>query len=404
MKILIINLYYNFCGGAEVITKNTFDVLKKHGHEVYYWACNKSPFWDENYEYIKYFTDYNGGINNYIKNPLRYYYNNKAKKDLDIFIKLVKPDIVHIHNVYSLSNSIYDCCKYIPTVRTIHDSSLFCPAATLMNKNKQYCQNLYCKNNNFLSCIKNKCVNNSLEASIRRALFTFLQSKKNKYINKFITPSDALRDKIIEAKIGIEEKSIVTINNFLPSSELSIVPNYSNKGYFLYIGRLSSEKGVKYLLESMKDLPVDIKLKIVGIGPEESRLKKYVLDNDLYNVEFLGLKNREEIKDLYQNCIATILPCNWFENFPTTNMESFINGKSVIASNIGGIPEQVVDNKTGLLFQPANVKQLKECILKYWNNLDLAVEHGKNCYQKAITQYTEDRYYHELIKVYEEVM
>lgn len=70
--------------------------------------------------------------------------------------------------------------------------------------------------------------------------------------------------------------------------------------------------------------------------------------------------------------------------------------KPVIASNIGGIPEQVEHNKTGLLFEPGNVEQLKECILKYWNNPQLVIEHGKNGYQKAITQYTEDRYYKEL--------
>ena len=87
-----------------------------------------------------------------------------------------------------------------------------------------------------------------------------------------------------------------------------------------------------------------------------------------------------------------------------TNIESFINGKPVIASNIGGIPEIVEHNVNGLLFEPANIEQLKECILTYWNNPELVIEHGKNGYQKAITHYTEERYYNELMKVYEEVI
>ena len=87
-----------------------------------------------------------------------------------------------------------------------------------------------------------------------------------------------------------------------------------------------------------------------------------------------------------------------------TNIESFINGKPVIASNIGGIPEIVEDNINGLLFEPGNIEELKNCILKYWNNPELSVQHGKNGYQKAITQYTEDKYYNELIKIYEEVL
>ena len=154
----------------------------------------------------------------------------------------------------------------------------------------------------------------------------------------------------------------------------------------------------------MKELPRAINLKIIGTGEEENKLKQCAKENNLYNVEFTGFKNRNEIKEYYQNCIATILPCNWFENFPTTNMESFINGKPVIASNIGGIPEQVEHNKTGLLFEPANIKQLKDCILTYWKQPELVVEHGKNAYQKAITEYTESRYLKQILKLYKKLI
>ena len=87
-----------------------------------------------------------------------------------------------------------------------------------------------------------------------------------------------------------------------------------------------------------------------------------------------------------------------------TNIESFINGKPVIASNIGGIPEIIEHNVNGLLFEPANIEQLKECIIKYYNNPKLVIEHGKNAYQKAITEYTEEKYYNKLIDVYNNVL
>ena len=85
-------------------------------------------------------------------------------------------------------------------------------------------------------------------------------------------------------------------------------------------------------------------------------------------------------------------------------MESLVNGKPVIAANIGGIPEQIEHNQNGLLFEPGNVEQLKECILRYWNNPELVVEHGKNGYQKAITRYSEERYYNELITLYNSII
>ena len=403
-KILIINQFFSFIGGAEVVAYNQYKNLQNKNLEVYFWSSNKQPYFEEDYKYIEYFCEENSGIKNYFKNPYKYFYNNDAKIKLQKFIKKINPDIIHLHNFFVLTPSILDCCKNIPTVMTVHDSKLICPSAQFLIKNKDFCSEQLCKNGEFYNCILNRCVKNKLEPSLRHTIYAYNLLKKIKYVDKFITPSYALKNLILNANIGINQQKISVINNFLTNEELKIKPNYTNFGYFLYIGRLSPEKGVHYLLEAMKDLPRDIKLKIAGTGVEENKLKQYAKDNNLSNVEFLGFKNRDEIKDLYQNCISTILPCNWFEIFGMTNIESFINGKPVIASNIGGIPEIVEDNINGLLFEPGDVEQLKKCIHKYWNNPNLVVEHGKNGYQKAITQYTEKKYYSELMKIYEEVL
>lgn len=399
-KFLIVNTYFSPVGGAEQIAYNTFRLLKNNGFDVYFWSCNKKPYFDECYEYQKYFTDYNINLKNYFL----WYFNKNAEHDLQVFINKIKPDIIHLHGFVSyLSPSVLNCCKNIPTIATLHDSTLACPAVKMLYKNKVLCKDIKCKNGNYINCLLNNCANN-LESSVRKTIRAYITKSKLKYIDNYITPSNTLKQIILNSNIGITEKQIVTINNFLIVDELNIKPNYNNNGYFLYAGRISKEKGVKYLLQAMKDLPKEIELHIVGKGNEEENLKKYVKENNLDNVKFLGFKNREEIKEEYQNCIATILPCNWFENFPTTNMESFINGKPVIASNIGGIPEQVEHNKTGLLFEPANIEQLKECIMKYWNNQDLVIEHGKNAYQKAATLYTEKRYLSELLKEYSNLL
>lgn len=402
MKILIVDSLFSPMGGGQKIAYDTYRILQKNNHETFYWAMDKKPYFEE-YDYSKYFTPYYSGTKDFLRNPIKYYFNYRALKDLKIFVKIIQPDIIHFQSYWGLSSAIFNANKNIPKVLTIHDARC-CPAATLMYKDKVICKEQYCKNRNFLPCISNKCVKKSLEASIRRTIAAYIDSHNLKYINQFITPSNILKEVIINANMGINTNKIITINNFLSNEELKTTPNYTNKGYFLYIGRLSKEKCVNYLLEAMKDLPKNINLKIVGSGSEENNLKKYAQENNLDNIEFLGFKNREEITDIYKNCISTILPCNWFEIFGMTNIESFINGKPVIASNIGGIPEIVENNINGLLFEPGNIEELKNCILKYWDNPELAVQHGKNGYRKAITQYTEDKYYKELIKVYKEVL
>ena len=402
MRILLVNSFFSPYGGAEIIAYNTYKMMQEQQHETFFWASNKKPYF-EDYKYQSHFAPYRRGIINYLRNPIKFYYNYSNKNILNKFIKETKPDLIHLHNIKIFTNSILECFKEIPTVMTVHDVNLICPAYTLLYKEK-ICNNYECQHGNNIHCILNNCYGTGLESSIRNVLRNNICKNNLKNINHFISPSNALKQKIIDAKIGINNEKISVINNFIPKNELNIKPKYSNQGYFLFTGRLSREKGVHYLLKAVKDLPKDIELHIVGKGPDEEKLKKYAKENSLDNVKFLGFKNKEEIKEEYQNCIATVLPCNWFENFPTTNMESFINGKPVIASNIGGIPEQVEHNKTGLLFEPTNVEQLKECILKYWNNPDLVIEHSKNAYEKAKTKYTEERYYNELINVYNQVI
>lgn len=404
MKILIVNNYFSLVGGAEIIAYKTYEILKKKGHDVYFWASDRKPYIEEGYRYEEYFTSFNGGLKSYLKNPLKYYINNTACSDLRLFIEKIKPDLIHYHCIDTLTYKIINNSKKIPSIMTIHDASIICPPATLMLKNKKQCKHQLCKKNNYINCILNKCAKGQVEPSIRKAIFTYINNKKLKYIDRFITPSTALKEKVINSNIKIERKNIYVINNFISEDERHREIELSNQKYFLYVGRLVSIKGVNILLQAMKDLPKEIKLHIVGTGPEENKLKQYAKENELHNVEFLGFKTGEDVKNEYQNCIASILPCNGFEIFGMTNIESFINGKPVIASNIGGIPEIVEHNVNGLLFEPANVEQLKECILKYWKNPELVIEHGKNGYKKTITQYTEERYYKELIKLYEETI
>ena len=403
MKILIENTFFSLVGGAEIISYKIYKLLKKHGHEVVFFATDKKPYFEDNYPYSKYFVKYRSGVINYLKNPVRYYSDTQTAQKFKTLLEVFKPDVVHFNSIPSFLFPIVSTCATIPSVMTLHDAVKICPAGTLMLKNKHYCKNIYCKNKKFYNCIINNCSGN-IEQSIRYTLSSYLHSDKLKYIDKFITPSEALKKAYINSNIGINENRIVTINNFLSDEELKTTSSYTNKGYFLYVGRLSKEKGVNYLLEAIKDLPKDIKLHIAGTGPEEASLKNYAKQHNLDNVKFLGFKTGEELKEEYQNCIALIVPSNCFESFGMINIEAFINGKPVIASNIGGIPEIVEHNKTGLLFEPENVQQFKECIIKYYNNPELAIKHGQNGYQKAIVQYTEDKYYNELIKVYEEVI
>lgn len=408
MKILTVHMFFSPFGGGEVISYNTFKLFQERKHETAFFATNHLPYWEEDYKYSKYFPNYEKSIQTFIIKPFKYYYSIEAKNNFEKILKDFKPNVVHIHGIRWLTYSILEPCQKlkIPVVQTVHDSSFVCPVSTLLKKNKAYCSNIDCKNGNYINCVLNNCDKTGIEGSVRNALFATISLKTGAYkkISKFVTPSEALRQLIIKANVGIKENRIVAVNNFIEDSFIQMPVDYTNKGYFLFSGRLSEEKGVQYLLEAVKKLPNEIEFHIAGSGPKEDEFKQYAQDNGLNNIKFLGFMTRESLIEEYKNCIAGIHPCNWFENFPTSNMEFFALGKPVIGSKMGGIPEQIEHEKTGLLFEPKNVEELAGCILKMYKNPNSVIEFGKNAKQKAVNQYCKERYYNEILQIYKSVI
>lgn len=402
MKILIIHPFFSSenARGSEIIAQDTYRILKNYGHEVFYFATNKKPYLEEQ-NWTKYFPD------NCHKFTPKFYWNKDAARNLQIMLNEIMPDIIHIHGTniltYSIFKSIFD--RKIPTIMTIHDTGIHCPVRFGWNNVTQSeCRKCFEINN--LLCIFNNCVQTKKRiSSFNIAMINFLEkiSGYNKKINKFIAPSKALANYITSKDIPLQKIEIIP--NFINNQFMQKISNcYNEQNYFLYVGTLANYKGVDTLLEAVKNLPKEILFKIIGSGFQEEKYKNFVKENKLHNVEFLGNLDRQQIIKYYENSISLIVPSNYFEIFGMINLEAFACSRPVIASKIGGIPEIVEDNINGLLFEPANVEQLKECILKYWNNPNLAIEHGKNGYQKVHEKYTEEKYYNKLIKVYKEVL
>ena len=389
-KILYISEFFSHSAisGASIVAFNNYYMMRDFGNECYFYATNLKPYLEEQ-SINDFFPESHIFLKDKVssvKFRLNSLYNSKAKKNLEKVIEEIKPDVIHIHCPVELSFSIILAIKKykIPYIITIHDPGFVCP---ILGTGEQKCT--LCSKS-LLNCVKKKCSRNNYFCSMYVA-FKFWINKLllNTYLpKKLLFPSKALKDYVESTKYRLNVSHSV-FPNTLDKEYENIQPNYSNDRYFLFVGSLYNAKGIDILLNAIKDLPKDINFHIVGKGTSESenRYKSFADENNLSNVKFLGQLDRQEILKEYQKCIALIVPSNWFEIFGMINIEAFINGKPVIASDIGGIPEIVEHDKTGLLFEPANAEQLKYCILKYWNNNSLVIEHGKNAYKKAVKLY-----------------
>jgi len=381
-------------------------VFRKNGHEVYFFATNKKPYFEEDYAYNRFFSEYTDYKSLDMRSSLKYllkpFYNYEARDKLDNFLDIKRPDIIHCHNIcYHLTPSIFEPCKKrkIPIVMTLNDPRLMCPGGTLLFKNSTYCHEQYCISGSSLHCLINKCRNNSLKASFIATAENLFNRIKRFYdsVDVFVCPSNAMRDLAINS--GIDPDRLIVLNNFIPETISSAKPEYGNKGYFLYTGRLAAEKKVDHLIEAVSMLP-EIKLHIAGTGPEEENLKKLTRELNAFNVKFWGFLSGKQLEQEYKNCIATVLPCDWFETFGLTIIESYAYGKPVIASRIGAIPELVENYKNGILFDPGNIKELASAINRLYTDKHLVAEIGKFNRNQALDLYTLEAHYQNLFSIY----
>jgi len=408
LKIAFVNKFFFLKGGSEKVMFDEANILEHNGHETAFFSMHH-PQNPGNYKYSEYFVDYIELSNigkeyslleklKIIKNII---YNKQAAVNFEKFINDFKPDIIHCHNISSqISPSILRVAKKynVPAVITMHDCQFVCPNYLLMKSGVKICEGNNCARGSYIHCFLNKCVKNSYSASLISALqmyFNRFTGSYTEYTDKFISPSNFLRNKVMET--GLAKEKTVFIPNFVNIDEYT--PEHSNYGYFLYAGRLSFEKGVNTLLNSFKKLP-EARLKIAGTGPLEKELVKFTEQNNMNNVEFLGYQTGEALKESFKNCKALIIPSECYENAPMTVVEAFAYGKPVIGSNLGGIPEMVEHNKTGMLFEPKNTSELTNMISELNSTPEKVALLGRQARKKAEKLYNSSFHYEKLMELY----
>ncbi len=403
MKILNINKFYYSKGGSESYYFGLKELLEENGHEVIPFSMKDNRNYET--EYSKYFIENinyeNMNLKTKIVNGTKLIYSIEAKKRVKELVKISKPDIAHLHIFqHQLSPSIIKEIKKNGTyiINTVHDLKVICPNYKMINAD-EICEK--CKGDKFINCLKNKCIKGSTANSLLNTIEAYIHRmlKSYDYVDKFICPSQFYRDKFIE--FGIPKDKVVYIPNFVDTSKIE--PNYTFEDYFVYFGRLSEEKGIKTLIESMK-MVKDSKLVIVGDGPLEEELRLNVKNNNITNIEFVGFKTGIELENIVKNSKFVVIPSEWYENAPMSIIEAMSYGKPVIGANIGGIPEFIENNKTGLIFKSKDSIDLANTIEMLVNDESKILEMGKNARYRAEKLYDKKVHYEKIISLYNEVM
>ena len=407
MKVLEINNYHYMKGGVESVYLNTISLLEKKGHEVIPFSVlddnNLSSQWSV---YFPKQPDYNSkNLLKKIRSIPLFFYSRDSKIKLTKLIKDEQPDIAHLHIFYGrITSSILKVLKKfnIPVVMTVHEYRMLCPTYLFLDPVGEICEK--CANRKYYWCILKKCNKGNLFYSTISAFESYFRDlffAYEQHIDRFMMPSNFILQKHIEYRNKIGEKSVL-VNNFVEYERFD--PNFLPGNYYLYYGRLSSEKGILTLLKVFREFP-DIAFKIVGTGEQEFELKDYVKKKNMKNVEMHGYLSGDELHNMIKNARFIIIPSECYENYPMVVLESFALGKPVIGADIGGISELVEHEVTGLLFSSGDKISLAD-ILKYSMELSSSeVEKmGKNARSLVETNFSAEIYYKKLFNIFNKVI
>ena len=411
MKILQINNYNYLKGGSEKVYQVSIDLLKSKGHDVRYFSILNDRNEDHCEGHLVKITSWRDakGVWGKLKGISDFIYNNKVAKELNDYIERFRPDVVHVHIFYgALSNAIIGVLRKhkIPIVQSVHEFRLLCPAYTCLDSSLSICE--LCANSIFkTSCVRKRCVKSNVTVSFVAALECFIRDRFFNYqesISAFIMVSQFIKDKHIKYYPTIAAKCHQVYNSVDIKAYAKYVINPKLKeNYYLYLGRLSYEKGVDTLIDVFAECP-NLNLKIAGTGPIEDELKYKVEKLGLQNIEFLGYINGDNLYKTIASAKYTMVPSQWFENNPLSIIESFALGTPVIGSIIGGIPELIDDAVDGYLHQ-INSKESILNKLEESNKLSIAA-YSKQCessLNKSIASFDNEIYYTKLIEIYNSV-
>ena len=407
MRILLVNTYHFYGGGDSTYTFNLAELLRSKGHKVAFFAMQdernlpdpNSDLFVSNID----FRDLNKrhGITNGVRVLTRTIYSKEARQKFHQIINRFSPDIIHLQNIMGhISPSIIleTRKRNIPMVWTLHDYKLICPNTHfLLDTTGEICE--ACSGGRYYQPVLKRCKKGSLLASSMASLeaYSHRLMKVREKIDAFITPSKFLRTKLVAN--GFIPVKVHHIPHFLP--EIFFQVKSKNDNYMLYLGRLTTIKGVNILMEASRKVP-DIRIRLAG--RLEEPFKSKFLNLMPNNVEYLGVVHDKELRQLLANSTALVMPSVWYENQPFSILEAFACKKPVIASNLGGMKELVAHKERGLLVHPGNVDALAEAMLRLAESPQEVSRMGDNAREYAVANHAQDVHYRQMMNVYTQVM
>jgi len=397
MRVLIANKFFFQNGGSEVVMFQERSYLQRNGVDVVDFSMADARNWDSPYSSLfvkpQSYEESNQSALRRTMTAVKLIHSGEAVRKIGELIDQERPDILHCHNIYhQLTPSIIGAAKSrgVRVVLTLHDYKTVCPVYTRLRDGKVCSE---CLEGEFTNVLKHRCAEGSLAKSALLYAEAAIQRYMGNYesVDMLLAPSRFMAESVTKARFRHDQVQVL----YNGIDTRSIYPSRVDGNYILYAGRLSREKGVQTILEAHSKMAHGIELVVAGTGPLEEELRKRYR-----RARFLGFLSGDALHKTITEASVVVVPSEWYENCPMSVLEAMAAAKTVIASDIGGIPELVLDRETGLLFAPGNHEQLRQCLEEIMGNPALRIQLGTAGRARAHEHFSADEHNKKLMQIY----
>jgi glycosyltransferase involved in cell wall biosynthesis len=355
-SVLVVHNRYRQWGGEDAVFDSETELLTAHGHRVERLIVDNDAIPDH------------PSASGRIRLAARTVWSDRAAAAVADRARAVGASVVHIHNfVPLLSPAIHGAARSTgaAVVQTLHNYRLICPAATLFRDGAP-CNDCVGRRIT-MPAVVHACYRDSrAQTAVITAMLAVHRARRTweRDVDAFIALTEFGRERFVEG--GLPADRIAVKPNFVAdrdggANEDSAERRYA-EGPFLFVGRLSPEKGVETLIAAWPHVGGGRSLRVVGDGPLADRIRSAA--ESVPGVTVVGPLSRDDVDREMRSAAALVFPSVWYEGMPITLIEAFAAGLPVVASRLGAMETMVQDGHTGILVAPADAGALAEAITR----------------------------------------
>jgi glycosyltransferase involved in cell wall biosynthesis len=385
-RILVVHERYRQRGGEDAVFEAEADLLERHGHRVERLVVDNTGIPDQ------------PSARQAIRLAVGTVWSPEGARLVRRATQRFRPEVVHVHNTFPLlSPAVHAAAHAVgaATVQTLHNYRLTCPAAVLF-RDGRYCEDCVGRVVPWPGVVHG-CYHGSRVRTVPVAALIAVHRARGTWrrdVDRIIALSNFQRGVLIRA--GLDPARVVIKANFSDDPG----EGGSHAGAFLFVGRLSPEKGVAVLLEAWST-GIPVSCRVVGDGPLEDAVLRASAASA---IEPLGHLAKPDVLAEMRDARALILPSVCPEPMPLVAIEALASGLPVIAPRMGSFPEMIRDGRTGLLFEPGDARGLAAAVRTAIEAPEALAVMGRAARKEYLGRFTPDRGYEQLLRIYRDAI